>query len=116
MNKKHTVVYLAGPYSVGPLTPEQNTWESIKVQAKLFKAGWYVVNPLANSHFADTEHRLEPDFYYSMDLEILRRCDAIVMMPGWERSSGAKREKALAEKLGLPVYHWDTDCDMLCSI
>jgi hypothetical protein len=38
------------------------------------------------------------------DLEILRRVDAIFMLPGWENSEGSKGELALAITLGLPVY------------
>lgn len=38
------------------------------------------------------------------DLELLRECDAIVMLDGWDNSVGCKIEKLFAEKLGLKVF------------
>lgn len=32
--------------------------------------------------------------------------DAIVLLPGWERSKGAVAEKTLAEALGLDVFYY----------
>lgn len=39
---------------------------------------------------------------------ICREADAIVVLDGWEVSSGARAEVALARALGLPVYEWRT--------
>lgn len=39
------------------------------------------------------------------DLEALRRCDAIYLLQGWQRSRGATAEKALAEWIGLHVFY-----------
>ena len=38
------------------------------------------------------------------DLEIIARCDAILMLPGWERSEGSQMEYRRATELGMPVY------------
>jgi hypothetical protein len=35
------------------------------------------------------------------DLAALLRCDAIVMLPGWEHSRGARCEVSLAAELGM---------------
>lgn len=37
---------------------------------------------------------------------ICREADAVVVLDGWEGSSGARAEVALARALGLPVYPW----------
>lgn len=39
------------------------------------------------------------------DLTALCDADAIAMLPGWERSGGARVEWALATHLGLDVYY-----------
>lgn len=39
---------------------------------------------------------------------ICREADAVVVLDGWEMSSGARAEVALARALGLPVYDWRT--------
>ncbi len=39
------------------------------------------------------------------DLEILKRCDAVLMTPDYERSSGARAERDEALRVGLPVFY-----------
>ena len=36
-------------------------------------------------------------------IEILKRCDAIALVDGWERSEGARGEYRVAQELGLDV-------------
>lgn len=55
--------------------------------------------------------RNEPDFNLrgalASDLSwIAERCDLMVMLPGWEESKGAVAEHALAEALGIEVWHY----------
>lgn len=44
-------------------------------------------------------------FYYDLDLEFLRRtADAILAIPGWEKSWGASNEVKIAKELGVPIF------------
>ena len=38
------------------------------------------------------------------DLEMMKRCDAVLMVPGWEKSQGAMIEYKVAINRGLPVF------------
>ncbi len=76
---------------------------------------------LNRSAFADTEHRLrcyglepvnphnlcEPDWDWHRcmraDIAALCTCDAIMMLPGWEKSNGAQLELHIAHRLGIYV-------------
>ncbi len=47
---------------------------------------------------------LEERFWYDGTLELLRRCDCVYMVPGWETSKGARAEREEARRLKLPVF------------
>jgi hypothetical protein len=38
------------------------------------------------------------------DLEVISRCDAMFLLPGWEDSTGAQIEVAFANKRGIKVF------------
>lgn len=40
-----------------------------------------------------------------LNTEMLRRCDALAVLPGWESSSGTKKEIEDAKKLSLPIFY-----------
>lgn len=37
-------------------------------------------------------------------LEMLRRCDGVVLIQGWEESEGSRAEVEQAHRLGLPLF------------
>ena len=47
----------------------------------------------------------DDQFWLDGTLELMRRCDAIITTPDWERSSGARGEVACAQEIGMPVFH-----------
>jgi hypothetical protein len=49
---------------------------------------------------------IAPEEFVRRDLEIVRRCDAVLMLPGWEKSEGAKQEGEAARAAGVPVFFW----------
>lgn len=38
-------------------------------------------------------------------LTLMRRCDAVFMVPGYDRSNGATKEEVEALRLGMPVFY-----------
>ena len=48
---------------------------------------------------------LSDKFWLDATLDLLRRCDAILLCPGWGASEGSTAEKLEADRLGLRVFH-----------
>ena len=70
------------------------------------KEGWAVYCP--HTQTRDWENEEEFDFthedFMRMDLEWVKRSDAMAMVPGWNSSKGAREEFDLAQKLNMPIY------------
>ena len=57
------------------------------------------------AHFDHDFPELADDqFWLDGTLELMRRCDAVVLVDGWQHSSGARGEIEEARKLGIKVY------------
>lgn len=97
------VVYVAGKYR-GPhaWAVEQNIRAASDVAAAVIRAGHMPLTPHKN--IAHMEGLADDAFFLAGTLELLRRCDAVILVPGWESSVGARAEVAEANRLGLPVF------------
>lgn len=99
------LVYVSGPYrGTDDAEVEQNIRSARLVAMELWKLGHAVICPHANTSRFELECDLIPATYIVGDLAMIARCDALVMIQGWERSEGAVTEKAHAERLGIPIY------------
>ena len=98
------IAYIAGPYrSETHHGIELNIREAEAVAIKYWKLGYAVICPHKNTaHF---DGLAEDDIWLKGDLEILRRCDVIVLMKTWQKSTGAKEEHKEAVRCGLEVIH-----------
>lgn len=99
MKARCTRVYLSGPMSGIPL---YNFPMFHAFAGALRRMGWEVANP---AEFFDGATDLPYVVYMRRDLEELGYCHAVAVLPGWEHSSGAMKEVAVAQKmLELPIY------------
>lgn len=93
-------IYVAGPYTKGDVAV--NVRNAILAAHILYNAGFYPFVP----HLTHFWHMVCPRPYedwLDLDNAFLPHCDALLRLPG--ESSGADKEVALAEKLGMPVFH-----------
>jgi hypothetical protein len=60
--------------------------------------------PHGNTAFMDGAD-IPDGVFLEGDLEILRRCDAILMLKNWRQSAGARGEHQRAKDLELPIFH-----------
>jgi hypothetical protein len=101
------VVYIAGPYrSKWGLPGRVINIIRARRWAKLYwRCGYAAVCPHSNSALMDG---VVPDILFlNGGLEILKKCDMVVMIPGWEKSEGAIKEREFALKVGVPVTYGD---------
>jgi hypothetical protein len=95
-----TRVYLAGPMTG---LPELNFPAFHDAAARLRAHGYEVVSP--------AEVNPEPDLEWAVclrrDIPHLCTCDVIALLPGWEKSRGAKLELHIADALGMRRIYVD---------
>lgn len=89
--------YIAGPMSG---LPDFN-YPSFEAAARALRdEGVDVLSP----HEVDTGGEQRDWVWYMREtLAMLLRCDAVILLPGWQYSRGAKLEKYVAEALGMTI-------------
>jgi hypothetical protein len=100
-----TVAYVAGPYRNSPEGVER----AIRFAKTLWANGIATICPHANSLQFEEEIPFD-DTFLDGYLEILKRCDEVYVLPGWEKSAGTLGELKLARELGLKVW-WVTETE-----
>lgn len=79
------------------------------------KAGFAVENPAEIGALYGTPEQINDDpallaAVVKAELAALDTCNAICLLPGWEKSEGARRELARALQLGLPITVFCEHC------
>lgn len=83
------IYYLAHPYT-GNI--EENVKKSIEATNKLLDLGYKIFNPLTHSHSLDMNKSREPQFWYDLDIDFLRKMNGIILGPKWYDSKGCINE------------------------
>lgn len=100
------VAYVAGPYRADSIRGvQQNIERASDVAFKYWHKGYAVVCPHKNTALFDGKAFEDATIWLDGDLEILKRCDVIVMMKNYEDSEGAKAELEFAKKHGLEIIY-----------
>lgn len=98
------VVYVAGPFR-GPNSweIEQNIRRAETLALEAWRCGAAVVCPHTNTRFF--QGAADDHIWLDGDIEILKRCDAILMTPDWERSTGASHEHTVAVQCDIKALY-----------
>jgi hypothetical protein len=105
-------VYVAGPYT--GTTHDHRSYfqisrhilQATEMAARLAQAGIGFFNPHQHSaHFEVITPDVPPEYWYELDLHFMQLCDALVLLPGWEKSRGSLVEKRIMEEAGKPVFY-----------
>jgi hypothetical protein len=101
------LAFISGPYRA--LTNEvvlANIRAAEHTALKYWKLGYAVICPHKNTSLYDGH--LPDEVWLKGDLEILKRCDVIVMMKDWQTSVGSTEELKFALANGIDII-FDSD-------
>jgi len=105
-------VYISGAISAKDYWErEQNIRRAEDAFVAISRLGLSAYLPHTIARYAEGALPLQE--WLRRDFNVMRRCDGIVMVKGWETSKGANTEKAYAEQIGLAVFEWPTDLQAL---
>jgi len=99
------LIYIAGRY-------RGKTREAVDLNIQAARAagvlvvekGYYPVIPHSNTSGFEHLTATHDAFWLAGTLELMRRCDAVLVVQGYEQSSGTLAEIQEAQRLGVPVY------------
>jgi hypothetical protein len=123
------VIYIAGRFrGKTPWDVEQNVRKAEAFSLEVAHMGGMPLCPHANTRFFDGQ--LDDQFWIEGTAELLRRCDAIALVPGnWLGSVGTAGEIKIAEDRRMPIFlepegtpeynsavrfHWRLDLARFC--
>jgi hypothetical protein len=108
------LIYIAGPFrGPTPLDVRRNVEAARDLGLRVAQAGGSPVIP--HTMTADFDKQLDDQFWLDGTMELLRRCDAIVLTNNWAWSTGARAEVEVATAIEMPVHAdcgWDVNDGM----
>jgi len=97
------IVFVSGPYrSDTPSGVQRNIRRATLLAQRVWKLGCIAVCPHTNS--ANFEGIVLEDWFLEGYLELLSRCDAVILTAKWKESKGTLAEIRHAEKCDIPVF------------
>ncbi len=109
-NSNMKIVFISGPLTTGGDGSRKYKANNIQVAEKysvvLANAGIGFFCAHSHTSFHHEKGSTVPEkFYYDLDFKFLKEMsDAIIAIPGWEKSYGAKKEVEWAQKNKIPVF------------
>jgi hypothetical protein len=97
------VVYIAGPFrGKSAWDIERNIRRAETLALEVWRLGAACLCPHTNTRFF--QNAAPDEVWLKGDLELLKRCDAVLLTDDWQNSSGAREEVAFAVNNDIPVF------------
>lgn len=105
------VVYVAGPYrdERGEWWVRENIRRAEAAALVVWRMGGVAICPHKNTAGFGGALGEGEEVWIEGDLELVRRCDALWAIEGWEGSVGARREVEEAREWGVEVFFSDVE-------
>jgi hypothetical protein len=101
------VVYIAGPYRAATQAGiELNIQAARSMGLQAIRRGWSPIIPHCNFALLDlVDPAIGDSFWLAATMEHMRRADVVLLVPGWENSTGTQAEVREARRLNIPVFY-----------
>jgi len=101
--ERKKVIYIAGKYrDKHEWNVVQNIRKAEALAIKVWKKGMVALCPHKNTSLMGGA--CLDNVWMDGDLELLRRCDAVLLVDNWKESPGAGDEVTFAMMLGIPIF------------
>jgi len=98
------VIYIAGPFRAdNAWAVEQNIRKAESLGMAVAKMGHAYLCPHTNSRFFDGT--ITDKYWLEMTMELMRRCDAVLVAPEYQGSEGTEGEIVEAWNIGMSVFY-----------
>lgn len=111
LQREQIRVYVAGPYSPtgnDPTTFLSNIRKGVRMSARLLMLGYMPFCPFFDFLLWFTlrgKEKISVLQIRAYSLTWLRCCQAMLLLPGWQHSTGCQGEIAEAHRLGIPIFY-----------
>jgi nucleoside 2-deoxyribosyltransferase len=96
------LVYIAGPYCADTAwAVEKNVRAAETLAHSVWLAGYVAVCPHSMCRWMS---EIDESVYLEGLLDLMRHCDAVLLVGAWAESRGTVAEVLEARRLGIPVY------------
>jgi len=113
--RRDLFVYVSGPMTAkGDALIEENVIAGMRMHLDLLNLGIPNFCPHLGGAFPTAWTAVSWERWLAFDLAVIDRCTHMLMLPRWDTSTGACREKAYAEARAMPVLF--TLSDLLKAI
>lgn len=97
------LIYIAGPFrGATAWDVEQNVRRAEALALSVWRIGAAALCPHTNTRFFDKS--ANDKAFLAGTMEMLRRCDGMILVRDWEHSSGTRAEIAEALRLHIPIF------------
>ena len=97
------VIFICGPFgATNSWVLEQNVRNAEALSFEVWRAGAAAICPHASSRYFLGS--LPEEMFVAGYKEILKRCDAVLLVLNWEMSKGSVGEVEEAKRIGIPIF------------
>ncbi len=113
------VVFIAGPLTTGGDCTKENIERNVKIALEYTialakeRVGFFCAHTHTTHENGHGGITAPEQFYYDMDFEILKKvADAVLAIPDWEKSVGAKKEVEWAKQNNKKIFYPKNQSDL----